>query len=144
MSRKTGSLRTLIALTLLFIWGHSLMSAATSMAESGTVGRLLEKLLPEGEAAVTIVRKGAHMLEYAFLSAELTLLKGETAFPRRLFGTLSFCGLAALIDETLQYIPVGRGPAVTDVWIDLAGALFGALFVSLLLSVRTGAGRKRG
>lgn len=135
MRGKKRLLRCLIALTLLAIWGHSLMSGEASMTESGAVEDLLGGLLPDGELAQTIIRKGAHMLEYAVLAAELMLLRAEDAFPRRVHTALSFCGLSALIDETVQFIPAGRCPSVTDVWIDLAGALLGALILTALRGI---------
>ena len=130
-------MRAVIALTLLVIWGHSLMNSETSAAESGSVGLFLSGLFPWLVYSDRFIRKGAHMLEYALLSSEVTLLKNETAFPRRLFGSLSFCGLAALIDETVQFIPPGRSPGVADLWFDLGGALIGALLTAAFVHAFT-------
>lgn len=126
--------RALITITLCIMWGHSAMNAEASSEESGAVIDLIAEWLGI-TLSTTVVRKGAHMLEYAVLAGELAVLRREIPFPGRLFPALSFCGLAALIDETIQYFPEGRAPMVTDVWIDLAGGLIGALAVSGIISL---------
>ena len=135
MTEKKRLLRALIALTLLTIWGQSMMSAEASLDESEAVSTFLGTISTWLDGFGVDIRKAAHMVEYAVLAAETALLHGGRPFSKRAFTTLSFCGLAALIDETVQYIPAGRGPSVTDVWIDLAGALIGAAAMSLLLCV---------
>lgn len=79
------------------------------------------------------VRKLAHFCEYAALGA----LSGATfAFAQnhsasRLLNHALLGLLAAVIDESIQVLS-GRGPLVTDIWIDAAGYWVGLLAALLL------------
>ena len=42
------------------------------------------------------------------------------------------CLIVAFLDETIQIFS-GRGPMVSDIWIDLAGGVFGSLIIDSLL-----------
>ena len=70
-------LAVLILLTIVFIWGHSLMSREDSSKESDWVRQLLtpvlELLVGEGNVTEHLVRKLAHFCEYALLGLELLL-----------------------------------------------------------------------
>jgi VanZ family protein len=50
--------------------------------------------------------------------------------------------LTAFIDETLQIFS-GRGPMVQDIWLDLAGSLFGAGIIRLILLIIDNKKRKK-
>lgn len=89
-----------------------------------------------------LVRKGAHMAEYAVLAALALywLSSFELPYRRR-------CAFAALIsvcyaatDEFHQLFVEGRSGQASDVLIDSAGALLGLLAVSL---IRCAAQRRR-
>ena len=113
-----------------------LMSAApgrVSSQQSGLVVRLLSLLLPDALAAdallmerlETLVRKAAHMSEYAVLFclyARALRLSGV-----RHAGRIAFAlsvGYAAT-DELHQAFVPDRGPSPIDVMIDACGALLG-------------------
>ena len=87
----------LTALWLAFIWGHSFMSAAASSAESGHWLALLQSALPW--LTQTIIRKAAHVVEYAVLGA---LLFGAADVRFGLWFPPCSGLLAALADETVQ------------------------------------------
>ncbi len=78
-----------------------------------------------------ILRKCAHFGEYALLGVlTAAALRTGTHFswPAALLpGTF-----AALCDETIQLFVPGRSGQITDVWLDTAGYLTGALLTLLL------------
>lgn len=100
--------------------------------------RLLEKVTPYhyGEfykLANVIVRKGAHLFEYAMLGSFLYLL--FKCFKQREYNcwiyALFLVLLCATIDEFFQSF-VGRTSSVRDVLIDFSGAIIGMSVMSLL------------
>lgn len=140
MNRKRiGTVLLLLAIlaALAFIWGNSLESAVESSLKSGRVRELIEPLLEllvgQGNVTDRMVRKLAHLTEFAVLGALLLLL--TAAFRVRLQSVLNcqfFLLLAALTDETIQLF-TGRGSQVRDVWLDFAGGTAGLLAMLLLL-----------
>ena len=119
----------LLALTLVFIWGHSCMPVEDSAAESGFVMELiapfLEIFLGRGNVTDHIVRKIAHFTEFAALGVQLELLRKG----RRFKGAMCSLGagfLCAFLDESIQLLSA-RGALISDVWLDTCGALFGVL-----------------
>ena len=124
----------------LFIWHNSLMPASQSAAQSlqvlDVLNSLLEWLGLPASIGHWLVRKLAHMLEFALLGIlwELVLvtrLRGH----KNWYSVQCSCGLClltAMMDETIQVFVPGRGSQVTDVWIDFGGACFGVLAVFVL------------
>lgn len=141
MNRKRiGTVLLLLAIlaALAFIWGNSLESAVESSLKSGRVRELIEPLLEllvgQGNVTDRMVRKLAHLTEFAVLGALLLLLTAA-AFRVRLQSVLNcqfFLLLAALTDETIQLF-TDRGSQVRDVWLDFAGGTAGLLAMLLLL-----------
>ena len=131
MGRKI--LIVLLILLLAFIWGHSCMPVETSREESSRVLDLLRPLLEPivGPERVTLhlVRKLAHFAEYFCLGCVLSPLLPLPWKGRLLAGNLAL--LTALVDETIQIFS-GRGPAISDVWLDFSGAAAGILLTSLI------------
>ena len=136
-----------LIVTLAFIWGNSLLSRDMSSNESGFVMRLvtpfLEIFVGKGNVTEHLVRKLAHFSEYTVLGVELGFLFGVL---RRKINTniwrswpmIFMHGMAiAFIDETIQ-IFTGRGPAISDVWIDSLGATLGSGIVLLVLFLVSG------
>ena len=131
------------------IFWFSAMPGDVSSEQSGTIVMLLTQLLsflgvsPEAvdEALLSLlVRKAAHMTEYAVL---LLLLRRAL----RLSGSrcpgltaLLLCALYAAGDEFHQSFTEGRGPSPVDVCIDTAGAL---LMWGLLLALERLLRRRR-
>ena len=139
----------LIALTLAFIWGNSLLSIPESQEKSLGLLALLQPFLDRvfGVGVITdhIIRKAAHFCEFGLLGAELRLLFWLFD-QKRLQGQANalFAGLAAAVaDETIQ-IFCDRGSQVQDVCLDFAGVFTGALFLLLLALLVTRCRRRRG
>ena len=129
---KVKVLKIITVLTVLVIWGHSLMPGDTSSSESGFI---MSILLPIWNGiglgriislSDHIVRKVfGHFAEYTLLGMEL---KGLTPFIIKPFVT---GWMVAFIDESIQLISADRGPAIADVWLDMAGVATGMIVVKL-------------
>ena len=135
MAKSRAPLVWLYALSLIaiaFIWGNSLLSKDASGAFSSAVETWLLRFF-RLEKLPFDVRKLAHFCEYAALGA----LRRDLCVRPEPF-RLPYCWnrhalglLAAVIDESIQVLS-GRGPLVTDIWIDAAGYWVGLLAALLL------------
>ncbi len=130
----------LIAITLVWIWGNSLLPAEASRALSGSVqdfvGQILGLPPDTGGTGEGLLRKIAHLSEFAVLGAEIAMLiclVARKASPWVVLGLWLLCGLgAAVFDETIQLWSPGRAAMVQDVWIDMAGFVVGGGFFLLV------------
>ena len=104
----------------------------------GALRKLLELFLGESTDALIRqynhpLRKAAHFALYAVLGFSLT---GVFQHQRRLhklpLAVIASAAFAAL-DELHQHFVEGRGPQMTDVLLDTAGAATGAMVMSLFL-----------
>ena len=130
---------TILAAVLCFIWGNSLLDGGASRKLSLVVTEFIRPIYKffinksaTDSALHAFVRKAAHFLEFAAISAVASLLlwKLRGGHPVQnliyvLFGSLSI----AVADEYIQYFSPGRSSSVRDVVIDFAGAAVGALIV---------------
>ena len=122
----------LLCMTLVFIWGNSLLPGEVSQAFSDWVKDLLNRLLPGGgEDSLLggggLLRKIAHFTEFAALGTLLGWLFGmlrKGNLPPILLGMAAAC-----VDETIQIFVPGRGPGLKDVAIDTAGVLTGLVLL---------------
>lgn len=114
----------LAVLWLLVIWGQSMLPAAQSKGESGSLLLLVQQVLPW--MTEHLLRKAAHFTEYAILGA---LCFCAFRFSSRYqLPTVLLCGVAAaLTDETIQLFVPGRSGQVSDVWLDFSGYLCAVL-----------------
>ena len=121
------------ALWTVFIFARSLQPAGLSNQESGTILGFLEQLLPF-ELSNHIVRKAAHVIEYAVLGllGRFTF-EGRRGWERPAFA-LAACLMVALCDETIQLFVEGRAGMVADIWLDMAGA-FGGVLVGTVMQM---------
>ena len=131
MRRKI--LIVLLILLLAFIWGHSCMPVSASEEESSVILELLRPVLkpivsPEN-VTLHLVRKMAHFTEFFCLGCVLALLLPFRGKSQLLAAGLSL--LTGFIDETIQIFS-GRGPAISDVWLDFSGAAAAILLLALL------------
>ena len=86
-----------------------------------------------------LVRKAAHAAVYCMLALSVAfLLHTYPLTPRiRYLGAAGFCLACAAADEFQQHFRAGRTGAVTDVLIDMGGALAGLIvFYCLLRLIR--------
>ena len=135
----------LMGLTLLFIWGHSMIPAVYSSMESSRFVNLINGLIYSagGSFSVTdhMVRKTAHFLEYAILGAETALRnKWKSAVfadsTAKYSGTVFFWTGVPVIDELIQYFTPGRACMIQDVFLDMCGfaAGYGFLYIFIFFA----------
>lgn len=119
----------LLAGMIVLIWGHSMMPATQSSAESSQLLIYINRVLSVFHIQITehILRKLAHFSEFAVLGFLLRL-----NFQKHLSFSLFFGLFVALTDETIQLFFEGRSGSVTDVWIDFSGVLFATLCFCLI------------
>ncbi len=146
------------ALTIAVIWGQSCIGKEQSKANSDIIIGMIkpiEELEPgyRSENGWTFtqlsqyVRKGAHLMEYAVLSAELSLILiiKKRKHIKGFAVCFLLCSMIALIDESIQVFS-GRSGEIQDIWIDNGGALTGILITNLicLVKIRLGKRKKEG
>ena len=145
-------LMALIVCTIAFIWSNSLQNPDESMRRSDVAEKVIRPIvlaLPvkqwHSEDMVTfITRKLGHFTEYFLLGAELMLLALLLRPALRLRWTwlLLFAGAIAALDESLQ-LTSGRGAAVSDVLLDVFGALAGLMMTALAAGLYAKGKQKR-
>ena len=127
-SRKIFTCLSILWLCVIF--GHSLMPAEVSSSESLGVLAWLIKIFPW--LTHHLLRKLAHFSAFALLGGLFTAAMRPEKLPLQPV----MCALcAAFIDETIQLFVEGRSGQVSDMWIDLSGAVCGALIACLLLKM---------
>lgn len=126
-----------------FIFRNSLESGALSSARSQAVMQKINEILSVvnlGPLSEHTVRKLAHFAEFTLEGFLLLLcLRVYTnRFVRHISWPLLGGMTTALLDETIQRFIPNRTSQVTDVWIDMAGVVFGALIALILLLIVRG------
>ncbi len=136
------ALSVAIALLLAFIWGNSMLSVDKSDALSRWV---LEHVFGVGsgapgfDAGNHLLRKAAHVTEFALLAAALVFrMRGKRFY--WLYGALGAAAAAA--DETIQLFS-HRGSQLRDVGIDCIGVFLGAAAAFMIIKKKKGNGRSR-
>ncbi len=135
----------LVAVMLVFIWGHSLMPGDLSSLESEwfltlvyPVVEFLQRVLAHFGYVYKmtfLVRKMAHFLEYALLGVLMYWLFVKPDGRSRYMMPAVLCLAAACVDEGIQLFAIERGPALKDVALDFAGACTGILAMSFVVVV---------
>ena len=140
--RTIAVLLVTLMLTLLFIWGNSLLDREQSKQTSDYIEVYVRPVLhavlrpfktPQAIDSIDI-RKLAHFAEFFVLGIQFAWLR-FLLWPIRRFPVLFpvlLSLMAAGIDEALQFIN-RRGPSLTDVGIDWLGALSG-MFIFWVIS----------
>ena len=138
----------LVALWMLLIFLFSAQVATESSGLSGRICRVVAGIitpgfdeLPEAEQAAivdnlqTIVRKTAHVTEYAILGGllMLALLQYDKPIKWQALIALTIAVLYAATDELHQLLVVGRSCEMRDVMIDGFGAIIG---IGLIIGAR--------
>lgn len=122
------------------IFWHSSRIASVSDAESRGLLYYVQKLLPW--MTNNLLRKCGHFAEFFVLGVLLT-----GTFRRLknfiLLKPLACAIFVALCDETIQLFVPGRSGNVRDLWIDLGGAVLGALLLWLPFRLRDGKKKKK-
>ena len=140
--RRRASLVIWLSLTLLVAITIFLFSSqpaeVSNETSKGALRKLLELFL--GESTEDLIRqynhplrKAAHFTLYAMLGFSLT---GVFQHQRRLHkmpAAIFVSAAFAALDELHQHFVEGRGPQLSDVLLDTAGAATGAILMGLIL-----------
>lgn len=138
----------LVLLIMALIFYFSSQTGEQSGGSSGRVDSLFlswlypdyAALSPQRQSALyfrvdLIIRKSAHLLEFAALGFALRLhlqaLSRRRAIRRPFLLAWGIASLYAVTDELHQYFSADRAPRLSDVGIDSLGALLGVLFFLL-------------
>lgn len=141
-TRKMLMAWTPCVLWMALIFAMSAMTGEVSGEQSGQIVRLLLTLFPGlGDSAQTlgvIVRKGAHMTEYAvlFLLYRRALKISGARYAGGAAFAMAVCYAAT--DEFHQLFVSGRGPSPVDVMIDACGALIAWGICTAVTQIRKG------
>ena len=132
MRNKKRCAWLLCALWMGVIFAMSAAPGDVSGEQSGMLTQIMLsmlRLLPGGlgeriasDTLELLVRKGGHMAEYAVLFGLYRRAMRLSGVRRPGIAALAMCAAYAGTDEFHQSFVDGRGPAVTDVGIDIAGA----------------------
>lgn len=129
--RAVRALRILIPVTILLIWGHSMVPADLSSQESSFLTDLLNRFLSACGSPILLstffVRKAAHFTEYAVLGAENAALRALDRRSRRIPLSCLLWVLVPVADECIQHFTPGRAMMWQDVLLDMCGYAFGFL-----------------
>ena len=138
MLRNKRFLAVLVALSLVFIWGNSLLSKEVSGAISDFFQYNIFGFSGGGTSGTvnsTPIRKLAHFTEFAALGAALSLIFYDKA--KRYSAAFFLAAAAACTDETIQIFS-HRGNSIKDVLLDCCGAAFGILVVRAIAKRKNG------
>lgn len=125
----------MIATLLIFV--NSTMNYESSHRMSGNVINIITDNEEEKEPGELIVRKGAHMIEFAFLGLAVITLTWNirSRFHKSRFGFSFFYVLAiAVTDEHIQSFS-DRTSSTGDIILDFSGALIGFFVGWLIIKV---------
>ena len=141
----------LVVLSLLwtaFIFSHSLQDAAKSKETSNRVVDIIIEAtdliginINEAGGGVTIdkvtlfVRKTAHFLEFAVLGALSFFAVLNLLGEKKALFSLFYPLIVAISDETIQSFSPGRSNQLSDVILDMSGAIFAVLICFLFVKI---------
>lgn len=128
-----------VSLTVLSFFVQSALPPTLSSAESDAVSGFFSLIIPEntviGGFIHDNIRKIGHFCEYGLLGIQLALFAHFSETKNKANLTLRFTAFAlfvALCDETVQIFS-GRGPQISDVWLDFFGfCTFGAISYGII------------
>ena len=159
--KKRNILIVVMVLTYMVVWGQSCINGENSQKESDAVMTALEpihgvnvetvdRISDEFGQLNQLIRKSAHILEYSVIGLEfglfiyfLLLQKGlfrkGIAADKRFWiyqiDALMVGMFTAVMDETIQIFS-GRGPLVSDIWVDLLGIAIGMVIIAVFMVIK--------
>lgn len=139
MSKKHSRilLLCLILAVTVFIFSNSLKGSAASTRDSNFFIRIIESLFGETDLDLHfLVRKAAHLAEFAVLGLLVACIMYQLKFPVARFGYGLFYVLAVAVTDEFIQIFTGRTSSVIDILIDFAGAFIGIGLVILSRQIK--------
>lgn len=128
----------IIWMVLIFLFSAQTAVQSDSLS-SGLISKIIHLLIPrfdllsDADKLVyidhwnVIIRKSAHFFIYFVFSLLLISLLRQYGIKKKYLLALLICLLYAVTDEWHQFFVAGRGPALSDVVIDLIGVLIGLI-----------------
>ena len=145
---KRNGARAVIAYAPFVVWAGVILFLGSDPGSAQQTSRFLRPLIefffpglsPEGFAAAhSIVRKSAHVIEYAILAA-LAWWAFRNRYPDRRLLQFTLAMLTVLliagIDEFHQSYEPGRTASANDVLLDCLGGLFALAIIFLVTTAR--------
>lgn len=136
----------IVALITAFVFLNSAMDYESSHNASGNVTNIITANKQSNNRVIElIIRKMAHMIEYAFLGIAVISLNFclKKQYGKSFYGFALFYALAvAVTDEHIQSYS-DRTSSTEDIIIDFVGALLGFFLVHLVVSVARKLGKRR-
>lgn len=126
------------ALWMAVIFAMSAMTGKASGAQSGVLAKLLYSLISVFSGAMEpgdlefVIRKGAHLSEYALLFLLYFRALFLTGCGRHGILAFALTVFYAATDEVHQFFVPGRSASAADVMIDAAGALAAWMILALV------------
>ena len=125
----------LMAATICFIWGNSLLNGETSGDISGGfsqwLGQFIPFLSPDSPNGHYIIRKCAHFSIFFLLGAESCCFFHMIYKSKILLRSIAIAAAVASIDESIQRFIPGRHGCLSDVLLDISGAATGMILLYL-------------
>ena len=147
---------TLVVIQLVLIFSLSSQTASESGGLSAHAARVVARIVTPGFDTLSVreqnhhirqhqhlVRKTAHVCEYAMLALFLTLALHRKPMWKGAAIAVSASTLYAALDEIHQLGVPGRGASFYDVIIDVCGACLGTLLAMICLRIFRKYERKR-
>lgn len=137
LSKRTIISMVIIGVWLVVIWGHSMVPANISDEESLGFLEILARVVPF-ELTNYMIRKTAHFTEYAILGALLYNAYYDKAILiiRKIVYATITAWFIAFFDETIQLFVEGRAGLISDVWLDLCGAVVAIILTCVIIKLR--------
>lgn len=139
--KKRIVLITFLVFWIAFIFYNSIQPGHVSGANSGMIVYYVDKILSivnihiDYNTLSLIIRKAAHIFEFAVLSFLFYLVFNNYYLTSRLVLTFTISVAIAIIDETIQVFVEGRYGSIIDVGFDTIGIIFGIGFCHLTLKI---------
>ena len=133
------ALTAAVLLWCIFIWHFSLAPAEKSADTSGEVvefcNEVLESIGSDKKVTSHGVRKTAHFTEFMVLGALAVAALTAHGFRHAFLLSSAVFLPVAVVDECIQLLSPGRGPAVADVLLDCLGGACGAVAFCLVFAL---------
>lgn len=120
------------------IWLNSCIQGDQSTAFSQHITALLVNLFSIEADFLSVhvfIRKAAHFIEYAVLGGVSCFAFSQVYKNKGSSYALLLCILIASVDEIIQYFTLNRNGQFKDVVLDVIGAAFGILLVSIIKKI---------
>ena len=124
----------LVIIWMIFIFIMSSFNSTDSSSQSGFIVNIIVNIfnINDIELLSLIIRKMAHFTEYFILG--LLVYNMAHSYNKKTYISIIICILYAISDEIHQIFVPGRSCQISDMIIDVSGALLGIYFLFILIN----------